>query len=53
VLLANWINTLVMLLAIGGVAVLLWYRRPGSSSGEADDAIRPDERSESQGVAPA
>jgi len=53
VLLANWINTLTMLMAIGGVAILLWYRRPGSSPGEADDAIRPGERSETQPVTPA
>jgi Glycosyltransferase family 87 len=53
VLLANWINTLTMLAAIGGVAMLLWYRRSGSSPGEADDAIRPGERSETQPVTPA
>jgi hypothetical protein len=49
VLLANWINTLVMLAAIGGVAVILWYRRPGSSPGEAV----PDERSDQRTAAPA
>src|SRR5262249_43240976 len=32
VLLANWINTLAMLAAIGGVVVLLWFRRSGSPS---------------------
>jgi len=50
VLLANWINTLTMLVAIGGVVVLLWYRRPGSSPGEVDE---PDERSEPAAAAPA
>jgi hypothetical protein len=50
VLLANWINTLTMLVAIGGVVILLWYRRPGSSPGEVDE---PDERSESAAAAPA
>lgn len=50
VLLANWINTLVMLTAIGGVAVVLWYRRPGSSPGEADE---PDELSDQRTAAPA
>lgn len=37
VLLANWVNTLTMLAAIGGVVVLLWYRRSGSP-GETDDS---------------
>ena len=50
VLLANWINTLVMLTAIGGVGVILWYRRPGSSPGEAEG---PDERSDQRAAAPA
>ena len=49
VLLANWINTLAMLVAIGGVAVLLWYRRPGSTP----EAQEPDERSEPRAAAPA
>ncbi len=50
VLLANWINTLVMLAEIGGVALVLWYRRPGSTPGEADE---PDERSDRRTAAPA
>src|SRR5215211_3443038 len=50
VLLANWINTLAMLVAIGGVAVLLWYRRPGSTPEEPQE---PDERSEPRAAAPA
>jgi hypothetical protein len=50
VLLNNWINTFTMLAAIAGVVVLLWYRRPGSSPGEADE---PDERSEPRAAAPA
>jgi Glycosyltransferase family 87 len=50
VLLANWINTLTMLVAIGGVAVLLWYRRPGSTPEEPQE---PDERSEPRAAAPA
>lgn len=53
VLLANWVNTLAMLAAIGGVALLLWYRRPGSSPGDADEATDPDERSEPRTAAPA
>jgi hypothetical protein len=40
VLLANWLNTLTMLAAITGVAVLLWYRRPGSSPGEDDGGLK-------------
>jgi hypothetical protein len=50
VLLNNWINTFTMLAAIAGVVVLLWYRRPGSSPGEADE---PEERSEPRAAAPA
>jgi len=53
VLLANWGNTLAMLAAIGGVALLLWYRRPCSSPGDADEATDPDERSEPRTAAPA
>jgi hypothetical protein len=47
VLLANWVNTLVMLAAIGGVVVLLWYRRSGSP-GEGTDGT---ERAESRAAA--
>jgi hypothetical protein len=50
VLLANWINTLTMVAAVAGIGVLLWYRCPGSAH---DDAIAPDERSETQPVASA
>src|SRR5262245_1494279 len=53
VLLANWINTLTMLAAIGGVVVLLWYRRsdsPGESDDELDDNV---DRLESGAAAPA
>jgi Glycosyltransferase family 87 len=53
VLLANWINTLTMLAAIGGIVVLLWYRRPSSSAGEAEDVTEPDQRPESRAAAPA
>jgi Glycosyltransferase family 87 len=50
VLLANWINTLTMLVAIGGVVILLWYRRPGSTP---EAAAEPGEQLESKPVAPA
>jgi hypothetical protein len=36
VLLTNWVKTLTMLAGIGGIIVLLRYRRPGSSPGEDD-----------------
>jgi hypothetical protein len=39
VLLANWINTLAMLAAIGGIVMMLWFRRSDPSR----DAI-PEER---------
>jgi hypothetical protein len=39
VLLTNWVKTLTMLAGIGGIIVLLWYRRPGSSPGEDDGGL--------------
>jgi Glycosyltransferase family 87 len=53
VLLNNWINTLTMLVAIGGVVILLWYRRSGSAPGEGDDGLESVERPESLAAAPA
>jgi hypothetical protein len=42
VLLTNWVKTLTMLAGIGGILVLLRYRRPGSSPGEGDELEREE-----------
>jgi hypothetical protein len=39
VLLTNWVKTVTMLAGIGGIIVLLRYRRPGSSPGEDDGGL--------------
>jgi hypothetical protein len=44
VLLTNWVKTLTMLAGIGGVIVLLRYRRPGSSPGEDDSGLERERR---------
>ena len=41
VLLANWINTLAMLAAIGGIVVMLWYRRPDPSGDAPPEGDEP------------
>ena len=43
VLLTNWVKTVTMLAGIGGIIVLLWYRRPGSSPGEDDGGLEREE----------
>jgi len=43
VLLTNWVKTVTMLAGIGGIIVLLRYRRPGSSPGEDDGGLEREE----------
>jgi hypothetical protein len=44
VLLTNWVKTLTMLAGIGGIIVLLRYRRPGSSPDEDDGGLEREGR---------
>ena len=43
VLLTNWVKSVTMLAGIGGIIVLLRYRRPGSSPGEDDRGLEREE----------
>ncbi len=52
VLLTNWVKTLTMLAGIGGIVVLLRYRRPGSSPGEDDDGVDREGRAAPAAVTP-